>query len=373
MSNLLEQAIVDATALREAAMKNAEAALIEKYSKEFKESVQKILEQEEPSVQDTNMAATEVAADSPSLDDAEKEKAFEKVAPSFLDGQDDELITINFDQLNKQIGDFLGASAASPILATPSLKPEIAPAMAESKKLEESWGEEETQEMEEELELEEVEEAYDTGLKQDVGKDALAAGEAEKELEEKIVVKVSPEQEEQQEWEFEESEFEELEEESKTAALTADVASKEAALANAKSALGKQQVVDAAESEKLATQRTNVEESIELTLEELQELEEALSVDIKVGKLSDGYMGTTETQKREQSNLEKAAVRDDAAKAKPKEEAQKIFDEKNKQYEPLRKAHHHVDEYLIDTKHLSEPQQPHLHHLHRQMNNECRL
>ena len=43
MSNLLEQAIIDATALREVALKSAEANLIEKYSKEFKESVEKLL------------------------------------------------------------------------------------------------------------------------------------------------------------------------------------------------------------------------------------------------------------------------------------------------------------------------------------------
>ena len=39
MSNLLEQAIIDATALKEVAMKNAEAALIEKYSKETRAKV----------------------------------------------------------------------------------------------------------------------------------------------------------------------------------------------------------------------------------------------------------------------------------------------------------------------------------------------
>ena len=34
MSSMLEQAIIDATALKEAAIKNAEAAVIEKYSEE---------------------------------------------------------------------------------------------------------------------------------------------------------------------------------------------------------------------------------------------------------------------------------------------------------------------------------------------------
>ena len=47
MSTLLEQAIVDAEALKEAAIKNAEAAIIEKYSSEVKEAVNSLLEQEE--------------------------------------------------------------------------------------------------------------------------------------------------------------------------------------------------------------------------------------------------------------------------------------------------------------------------------------
>ncbi len=43
MSSMLEQAIVDAAALKEAAIKNAEAAIIEKYSQEIKETVDTIL------------------------------------------------------------------------------------------------------------------------------------------------------------------------------------------------------------------------------------------------------------------------------------------------------------------------------------------
>ena len=45
MSSMLEQAIVDATALREAALKNAEAAIIEKYAPEIKSAVDSLLEQ----------------------------------------------------------------------------------------------------------------------------------------------------------------------------------------------------------------------------------------------------------------------------------------------------------------------------------------
>lgn len=45
MSSLLEQAIVDAKALKEAAMKNAEATIIDKYSEEVKSTLSRLLEQ----------------------------------------------------------------------------------------------------------------------------------------------------------------------------------------------------------------------------------------------------------------------------------------------------------------------------------------
>jgi hypothetical protein len=47
MSSLLEQAIVDAKALKEAAMKNAEATIIDKYSDEVKSTLNQLLEQDE--------------------------------------------------------------------------------------------------------------------------------------------------------------------------------------------------------------------------------------------------------------------------------------------------------------------------------------
>jgi hypothetical protein len=47
MSNLLKEAIVDAAALKEAALKNAEASIIDKYSVEVKETVERLLEQDE--------------------------------------------------------------------------------------------------------------------------------------------------------------------------------------------------------------------------------------------------------------------------------------------------------------------------------------
>ena len=47
MSSMLEQAIIDAAALREAALKNAEQALIEKYAPQIKEAVESMLEGEQ--------------------------------------------------------------------------------------------------------------------------------------------------------------------------------------------------------------------------------------------------------------------------------------------------------------------------------------
>lgn len=46
-SKLLEQAIVDAQALRDSAFKSAQATLLEKFAPQVKEAVEKLLEQEE--------------------------------------------------------------------------------------------------------------------------------------------------------------------------------------------------------------------------------------------------------------------------------------------------------------------------------------
>ena len=47
MSSMLEQAIVDAKALKEAAIKNAESAIIDKYQDEVRQAMDSLLEQEE--------------------------------------------------------------------------------------------------------------------------------------------------------------------------------------------------------------------------------------------------------------------------------------------------------------------------------------
>jgi|6_EtaG_2_1085325.scaffolds.fasta_scaffold00293_3 hypothetical protein len=57
MSNLLKEAIVDAQALREAALKSAESSIIEKYSNEVRNTLDKLLEQEEEPPAEEDLAA----------------------------------------------------------------------------------------------------------------------------------------------------------------------------------------------------------------------------------------------------------------------------------------------------------------------------
>ena len=66
MSNLLERAIIDAKALKEAALKSAEQLVIEKYSSEVRQAVDRILE-EETQVNEQDDALTDLFGDDQSL------------------------------------------------------------------------------------------------------------------------------------------------------------------------------------------------------------------------------------------------------------------------------------------------------------------
>ena len=55
MSSMLKESIVDAKALRESALKNAESVVIQKYSEEVKNTLEKLLEQEEEPALDLGM------------------------------------------------------------------------------------------------------------------------------------------------------------------------------------------------------------------------------------------------------------------------------------------------------------------------------
>ena len=95
MSNLLQQALVDAKALKEAAVKRAENELLEKYADEMRSAVSRLLEQEEEQL-DEEMAAGSMSPD--------------MAAPAFTDGERlcpcpeaDEPQEIDFAQLRAAI------------------------------------------------------------------------------------------------------------------------------------------------------------------------------------------------------------------------------------------------------------------------------
>ena len=86
MSSLLEQAIVDATALKEAALKNAENIVLERYSVEVKDALDSLLE--EAPAADTNFMD-----DVPLAHEDEDLKGL----------SNKELVTIDFDDIRQQL------------------------------------------------------------------------------------------------------------------------------------------------------------------------------------------------------------------------------------------------------------------------------
>ena len=99
MSRILEQAIVDAEALKEVALKNAEATILEKYSDKIKEAVENLLEQD-PSSELQKEGISMVVQDQVPLAAMDGENA----CPC-PDQDDDVEVTIDFDELRKDAGE----------------------------------------------------------------------------------------------------------------------------------------------------------------------------------------------------------------------------------------------------------------------------
>ena len=107
MSSLLEQAIVDAKALKEAALKNAEHAIIEKYAPDIKSAVRTLLEQDELEFED------EEAGDFPpemALGDEEAPEEEPYIPAAATDGErlcpcpeDEQEIEIDFEDLRAAV------------------------------------------------------------------------------------------------------------------------------------------------------------------------------------------------------------------------------------------------------------------------------
>lgn len=94
MSNLLEQALIDAKALKEAAVKSAENDLLEKYADELRAATTRLLEQEEGISEEQGMAAGGIEAAPPA------HLAGERMCPCPEDDQPQE---IDFAQLRAEI------------------------------------------------------------------------------------------------------------------------------------------------------------------------------------------------------------------------------------------------------------------------------
>ncbi|MBT7817525.1 MAG: hypothetical protein HN566_12390, partial [Polaribacter sp.] len=94
MSSLLEEAIVDAKALKEAALKNAENTVLERYSGEVKRALDSLLEQDLGGADDTvDPDLVEFLDDVPM---AYENEELEAVAP-------EEIIEIDFDALKQRL------------------------------------------------------------------------------------------------------------------------------------------------------------------------------------------------------------------------------------------------------------------------------
>ena len=146
MSSLLEQAIVDAKALKEAAMKNAEATIIDKYSEEVKSTLNQLLEQDELEAllgggEETPSAGAEAAID----EEVEADEIAEGVPDAFTEDSAD-LGGVSEGEATEVTIDFKELAEA--------LK-ELREGVEEEETLEEAEEEKAEEKMEEEMDLDE--------------------------------------------------------------------------------------------------------------------------------------------------------------------------------------------------------------------------
>ena len=104
MPTLLEQAIIDAQELRDAALKNAESTILEKYNNEVKNVVETLLEQEEEMMG---------AMEEPAFAAAEEEE----MCPC-PDKEEEEVVTFSLDDLKKMADELEGEPESQEDLMT---------------------------------------------------------------------------------------------------------------------------------------------------------------------------------------------------------------------------------------------------------------
>jgi len=102
---MLEQAIIDADALKEAATKNAETLVLEKYSSQIKEAVETLLEQEELAPPGAEADPMAVPGDTPEAAIAEptEESSVMEHIPLAVTSENNEQVEIPLDQLLEEV------------------------------------------------------------------------------------------------------------------------------------------------------------------------------------------------------------------------------------------------------------------------------
>tara|TARA_R100001198_G_C5235277_1_gene213394 strand:+ start:1628 stop:2635 length:1008 start_codon:yes stop_codon:yes gene_type:complete len=151
MSSLLEQAIIDAAALKEAAIKNAESAILNKYSSDIKDAVESLLEQEDFEAEEAEITSDE----SESLQDSIPLALGDEVTSA------DQEIVLSMEELKDMAetlaaaeGDLMGDPEAHEDLAVDMAIDQAAPTLAVDNEVS-AIPVEAT--LEEELDLEEIE------------------------------------------------------------------------------------------------------------------------------------------------------------------------------------------------------------------------
>jgi len=340
MSSLLEQAIVDATALKEAATKNAEKNFIDKYSHKIKEAVDKLLEQEMNAMESPmtppagNMDAASALENVPTdlnqppantLDsmpqEPQKKDPLEKIKSSFMsDGEDEELITIDFSSLkvkpvNQSMNPPMDAgmaqpagmpaaapapAGAAPAAPMPAAAPTEAPAPMQEGLRQYEEGEDELME-EEDLEEEQEELDEEVVINLDDSAEVGMPCEGEGCMEEQVEI--------------------EIDEDSTYGA-------------------------DEAYPEALEEEQEEIEEEVDL--------EESLIVDME--GVSDGWRGTQPNERRELENVELARLQDEEIQLKIREyedavnSAQKKVKKATKEKEVLMKENMELKSTLLSLK-----------------------
>jgi hypothetical protein len=101
MSDMLEQAIIDAKALREAAIRNAEKEVVERYAPEVKQAVQRLLEEDDLDLGfDEEDPLADPGMGDPNLEEPEESSVMGSIPMAHEpDHADDEIVVIDLDQI----------------------------------------------------------------------------------------------------------------------------------------------------------------------------------------------------------------------------------------------------------------------------------